>query len=155
MKTKKRKANDGNVVLEGGIPEIPDRLVERMNPYQNIRAAVFEDWTADGSGVYVVTRFGEVDQLHLVAMPGGARRQLTFFPEPSRTFRRQPGGSLLAFCMDEGGTELYQVHLFDPATGESRRLTDGASRNAGPLWSRDGRRIAFLSTRRNGRSNDG
>jgi dipeptidyl aminopeptidase/acylaminoacyl peptidase len=153
MRINKRKVNDGNVLLEG-IPEIPGRLAERLNRYHNVRAASFEAWTADGSGVYVTTRFGEVDQLHCVAMPGGARRQLTFFPEPPRDFRRQPGGPLLAFSMDEGGSELYQIHVFDPATGASRRLTDGASRNRTAVWSRDGRRIAFLSTRRNGRAND-
>ena len=33
-------------------------------------------------------------------------------------------------------------------------LTDGKSRNGPLVWSRDGGRIAFLSTRRNGASND-
>jgi dipeptidyl aminopeptidase/acylaminoacyl peptidase len=56
--------------------------------------------------------------------------------------------------MDEGGSEFFQLHLLDPATGHARRLTDGESRNGGAEWSRDGGRIAWTSTRRNGRSND-
>ena len=33
-------------------------------------------------------------------------------------------------------------------------LTDGKSRNGGALWEKDGSRIAYQSTRRNGQSND-
>ena len=76
-----RTVNDGNVVLEG-IPAIPDSIGEKLNRYQNTRSAGFQDWTADGSGLYVTTRFGNTSQLHYVAEPGGARRQLTFFGEP-------------------------------------------------------------------------
>ncbi len=66
--TKKRLANDGNVVLEG-IPEIPETLGRQLNRYQNVRGAGFQDWTADGQGIYITTRFGVLSQLHLVQMP--------------------------------------------------------------------------------------
>ena len=78
--TPKRTANDGNVVLEG-VPEISEQLVARLNRYQSVRSATFQDWTQDGSGMYVRTRFGETAQIHHVAQPGGARRQITFFSE--------------------------------------------------------------------------
>jgi dipeptidyl aminopeptidase/acylaminoacyl peptidase len=60
----------------------------------------------------------------------------------------------MLLLMDEGGAEFYQLFLLDPSRGEARRLTDGESRNSSALWSRDGRRLAFQSTRRNGASND-
>ena len=151
--TRRRTANDGNVVLDG-IPEIPDEIGRQLNRYQNVRGAGFQDWTADGQGIYITTRFGEVSQLHLVQMPGGARRQLTFFDEPVSGAERQPNGSAIGFVMDQGGSEFFQIFLLDPATGTHRRLTDGSSRNGAAEWSRDGRRMAFQSTRRNGRSND-
>lgn len=56
--------------------------------------------------------------------------------------------------MDEGGGEFYQLLLLDPRTGDYRRVTDGESRNGAARWSRDGRLLAYQSTRRNGRSND-
>jgi dipeptidyl aminopeptidase/acylaminoacyl peptidase len=148
-----RTANDGNVVLEA-IPEIPQRIVDDLNRYQNTRSATFQDWTVDGTGIYVITRFGDTRQLHHVATPGGARRQLTFLGEPVAGADRQPRGRQIRFSMDEGGGEFYQLFLLDPETGEHRRLTDGESRNVAAVWSNDGQRVAYRSTRRNGRSND-
>ena len=151
--TAKRILNDGNLVIEG-IPEIPERLPAQLNRYQNVRSAFVQDWTEDGNGLYVLTRFGDVSQLHLVSMPGGARRQLTFLSEPIANVRRQPTGTSLRFSMDEGGSEFYQLFVLDPDSGDSRRLTDGSSRNLVPKWSRDGKLMAYQSTRRDGRSND-
>ena len=148
-----RTVNDGNVVLDG-VPEIPPEIGRQLRRYQNTRAASVQDWTADGRGLYVTTRFGEVAQLHRVAMPGGARTQLTFFDEPVGGVARRPGGGDLLFFMDAGGNEFRQIFLLDPATGDSRLLSDGESRNGAAVWSRDGARLAYQSTRRNGRSND-
>ncbi|CAN5232905.1 S9 family peptidase [soil metagenome] len=148
-----RTANDGNVVLSG-VPEVPDSLLALVDRYGDVRSASFSDWTADGSGIYVATRFGNTTQLHRVDRPGGARRQITFFDEPVGGAERRPRGRELLFGMDQGGAEFYQLFLLDPRTGAVRRLTDGESRNGNAEWSPDGQRIAFTSTRRNGRSND-
>lgn len=149
-----RTANDGNVILSG-IPEIPASLAERFGPYQEVRSASIADWTSDGSGIYISTRFGDVAQLHRVDAPGGARRQITFFREPVSRAQRRPRSGELIFSMDQGGGEFYQLFLLDPSTGRARRLTDGGrTRNQFGAWSPDGRRFAFTSTRRDGRSND-
>ena len=146
-------ANNGNLVMED-VPSIPADIVESLNRYQNVRSASFRDWTADGRGVFVTTRFGDVNQIHRVDRPGGARRQLTFYDEPVGGVGRQPGGSKLIFTQDTGGSEFAQIFLFDPANGSAIMLTDGESRNGSVEWDRDGRRIAYRSTRRNGASND-
>lgn len=148
-----RTLNDGNLVLED-IPEIPAAIINDLNRYQNIRAASFRAFTADGNGIIVSTRFGDVDSLHRVNMPGGARSQITFYSEPVGGVTRRPGGSELSFTRDAGGNEFAQVFQFDPATGNATMLTDGESRNGAVVWDRRGSRIAYQSTRRNGRSND-
>ncbi len=148
-----RRVNDGNVVLDD-VPEVPASLAERLQRYENVRSASFAAWAEDGRGLYISTRFGETSQLHLVDMPRGARTQLTFLAEPVTGADRRPETSELVFGMDEGGAEFYQLFLFDPESAEMRRLTDGASRNGAPEFSRDGKWLAFQSTRRNGRSND-
>ncbi len=147
-----RSVNDGQVMLSG-VPEIPQWVLEIQRPFQNIRGASVQDWSLDGS-LYVTTRFAEVVQIHRVDGPGGARQQLTFFDEPVSDVQRRLGSDELLFRMDQGGGEFFQYFLLDPATGGYRRLTDGASRNSGALWSPDGSMLAYTSTRRNGRAND-
>lgn len=148
-----RTLNNGNLVLED-IPDIPASIVDDLNRFQNVRSAPVQSWTLDGNSLYVSTRFGDVAQLHRVDKPGGARAQLTFFKEPLGSIVRQPMGDLLSYTMDAGGSENAQVFVFDPAKGESTMLSDGESRNGQVSWRRDGKAVAYQSTRRNGRSND-
>jgi len=149
----RRVANNGNLVMED-VPEIPADIVAGLNRYQNVRSASFRGWSADGKSVYVNTRFGDVAQLHRVDQPGGARHQITFYNEPIGGVSRRPGTSTLAFTRDAGGSEFAQIFLLDPDGGDAEMLTDGESRNGAMAWDRDGRRLAFQSTRRNGASND-
>lgn len=143
-----------NLVLDG-VPDVPERVVARLQQYQNVRAARFVDWDANG-GVLIETRFGETRQVHHVAMPGGARRQVTFFNEPVSGRQSYPGQDRhgFLFTMDTGGGEFYQIYFFDQKTGQSTLLTDGKARNTGPLWSRDGKWIAYASNLRNGQDTD-
>lgn len=147
-------AHASNLVLDG-VPEVPERVAARLQQYQNVRAARFVDWDAKG-GVLIETRFGETRQVHHVAMPGGARRQVTFFTEPVNGRQSYPGRDRhgFLFTMDTGGGEFYQIYFFDQTTGQSTLLTDGKSRNTGPLWSRDGQWIAYSSNLRNGQDTD-
>jgi len=148
------EANNGNLVMED-VPEIPQSVVSDLNRYQNVRSASFQDWSDDGQGIFVNTRFGDVGQIHYVGHPGGARTQLTFFDEPIGGVSRQPKGSKMIFTMDAGGSEFSQIFLLDPAgTDDAMMLTDGESRNGSVVWDRAGETIAYQSTRRNGSSND-
>lgn len=136
-------ANNGQLVMED-VPPIPQQVVRDLNRYQNVRSARFRAWTLDSSGICVSTRFGDVDQIHHVGHPGGARTQLTFFSEPIRGVSRQPDNSAMAFTLDTGGSEFSQIFLVDPATGaEPRMLSDGESQNGSLVWSRDGGRLAM------------
>ncbi|MGI9204338.1 MAG: S9 family peptidase [Woeseiaceae bacterium] len=148
-----RTANDGNLVMQD-VPPIPGEIVADLNRYQNVRFAAFREWAEGGKSVYISTRFGDVNQIHRVDMPGGARHQVTFYDEPVGGVERQPGGNNIIFTRDAGGSEFSQIFLLDPIDGATKMLTDGESRNGGATWDRDGRRIAYSSTRRNGASND-
>jgi len=148
------EANNGNLVMED-IPPIPQAVVNDLNRYQNVRSAAFQDWTEDGQGIFVTTRFGDVSQIHHVGQPGGTRTQITFFDEPAGGVNRQPNGSKMVFSMDAGGSEFSQIFLLDPESSDDAiMLTDGESRNGSVVWDRTGDWIAYQSTRRNGASND-
>ena len=88
-------------------------LADSLNRYQNVRYASFQSWSGDGQSVFVNTRFGDVGNLHRVDIPGGARHQITFYNEPIGAVSRQPGGSMLTFTRDTGGSEFSQVFLLD------------------------------------------
>jgi len=145
----------GNLVIEG-IPEVPERVIERMRPYQSIRSASFQGWDPAGKGILIATRFSETSQIHQVAEPGGARSQITFFDEPIASAVPGPNAEVHGFIFpkDVGGGEFYQLFFHDSGTGRDVMLTDGASRNGGAVWSNGGRRFAFYTTRRNGRDWD-
>lgn len=144
----------GALVLEN-MPEIPAEITARLEQYQNTRAASFGNWLHDGS-MLIATRFGDTNQIHRVREPLGARRQLTFFNEPvnSASVSPDPGTSGFIYLRDTGGNEFFQLYWFDFDTSESRLLTDGRSRNTGPVWSNRGDRFAYASTRRDGRNYD-
>ena len=149
----RRLENNGNLILEN-IPPIPISIEGELSKFQNVRSAAFRGFSNTGDGVFVSTRFGNVSQLHYVGSPGAARTQITYFQEPIGSTSIHPTGSSIAFTMDKDGTENAQIYLLDPNSATSTILTDGASRNGGPLWNNAGDKLAFQSTKRNGRSND-
>jgi dipeptidyl aminopeptidase/acylaminoacyl peptidase len=143
-----------NLVVEG-IPKIPASLAEKVGRYTELRSAVLTSWHPVRREMLISTRFADAAQAHLVRMPGGARRQLTFFDETVRGASFPPkGGDFFVFSKDIGGNEFFQLYRYDMATGDVTLLTDGKSRNTGMRWAKADNRIAFGSTRRNGRDVD-
>jgi hypothetical protein len=49
--------------------------------YTETRAAAFVDWNPKKPEALILTRFVDTNQVHLVTQPGGARTQITFFPD--------------------------------------------------------------------------
>ena len=148
-----RTKNNGNLILED-IPSIPQSIKDDLVKFQNVRSASFRGFHNENEGLYISTRFGNVSQLHFVQEPGSARNQITYFQEPIGSVSVHPTNQSIIFTMDKGGTENAQIYLLDPSNASAKLLSDGESRNGGPLWSSDGSQIAFQSTKRNGRSND-
>lgn len=140
--------NDALIV--DGIPPVPASIGERADAYTNYRTAGIFDWHPQRREMLIGTRFADTTQVHLVKLPGGARTQLTFFPDRVGSAVYQPhSGSYFVFSKDVGGGEWYQLYRFDVANGKVTLLTDGKSRNLGATFSNKGDRIVYASTRRN------
>lgn len=138
-----------NIVADG-VPKIPASIAEAAGRYSENRAAFLADWHPQRREILIGTRFGNTFQAHLVKMPGGARQQLTFFPEPVYGGSFHPnGGDYMLFSKDTGGGEWYQFFRYDFSSGESTLLTDGKSRNTLAQWSTGGDWIAYASAHRN------
>jgi dipeptidyl aminopeptidase/acylaminoacyl peptidase len=143
-----------NLVTDG-VPLIPGELPEQVGRYTESRAAIVQDWHPTRAELVITTRFGDTNQLHQITQPGGARTQLTFFPDRVDGGSFEPTkGEYLILTKGAGGNEFNQNYRYDFATGEITLLTDGKSRNGGPTWSNKGDRIAYTSTRRNGADTD-
>jgi dipeptidyl aminopeptidase/acylaminoacyl peptidase len=144
----------GNLTFDN-IPEPTSGLSEKLNAYLNAREATPLGFSPKGQ-LLITTRFGDVDQLHLVEHPAGERRQLTFLREPitQAAFSPNPSRSAYVYLKDVGGDEnaqLYYQRLGEPT---AKLLTDGKSLNGGPVWSNSGREVAFFTTARDGVSHD-
>jgi dipeptidyl aminopeptidase/acylaminoacyl peptidase len=144
----------GNLTFEN-IPEAPADLADKLNGYLNARQATPLSWSPQGQ-LLIATRFADVDQLHLVEQPGGARRQLTFQREPitEAAFSPDSARSAYVFLKDSGGNENAQLYYQRVGEPGATMLTDGKSMNGAPLWSNSGREVAFFSTARDGHSYD-
>ncbi len=143
----------GNLILEG-VPPLDTAIAARLERYQQSRQATFLDWQADGS-MLVATRFGEVEQVHRIANPLGMREQLTFSQDPV-SVARAPGkgpGNGFVFLKDHGGDENAQVYYY-AGSGNVRQLTTGNFLHSSPVWSHDGKRVAFSGNERDGMSYD-
>lgn len=143
-----------NLVTEG-IAKIPASLQETAGRYGSYRSAVLSDWHPSKREMLISTRFGDTLQLHLVASPGGAREQLTFFADTVSRGKFHPnGGDYIVFSKDIGGGEWFQLYSYDMKTGDVTLLTDGKSRNLMGPWSSKGDLLAYMSTRRTGKDTD-
>jgi dipeptidyl aminopeptidase/acylaminoacyl peptidase len=138
-------------LVADGIPPVPAALAARTRPYMEFRTAGFSGWHPRDRSMLITTRFGNTAQIHRVAMPMGAREQLSFEAEPANG-SWSPAGDVLAVQKDVGGNEFFQLYTL--AAGRLTLLTDGRSRNEMGPWSHDGRWLGYSSTRRNGTDSD-
>ncbi|MGH9581001.1 MAG: prolyl oligopeptidase family serine peptidase, partial [Terriglobales bacterium] len=137
-----------NLVVEG-VPAVPAALASEVGRYTEFRSALQTDWHPVKREMLVRTRFADTPQIHAVQMPGGARTQLTFFPERIGAAAYRPkSGEYFVFNKDIGGNEFFQYYRYDMDTGKVTLLTDGTSRNTGRRWSNGGKWMAYGSTRR-------
>jgi dipeptidyl aminopeptidase/acylaminoacyl peptidase len=145
-----------NLVVEG-VPAIPEVIAAEAGPYAEGRSATPLAWHPTRREMLITTRFGDTPQIHSVTFPGGARRQLTFFPDgvSEALFPPDPRrGDHFVFQKDVAGGESYQLYRYDLATGGITLLTDGKARNELGKFSRAGIRLAYTSTRRTGKDTD-
>src|SRR5579864_1388983 len=143
----------GNLIFEG-IPPRSAELAERLHQYRQSREARFLDWLPNGA-MLIATRFGDAEQVHRVAAPLSAREQLTFYAEPVKAARAPRTGAAdsFVFLKREAGADGAQLYLYS-SSAHVQQLTHGKFAHGSPVWSNDGKRVAFFGTERDGVSCD-
>src|SRR5437588_12952957 len=97
-----------NLVVEG-VPPVPASLADEVRRYTEFRTAGLASWHPTRREMLIGTRFGDTPQIHLVRMPGGARTQLTFFPDRVTGALFHPkDGSYSVVSKALGANDFYQ-----------------------------------------------
>jgi dipeptidyl aminopeptidase/acylaminoacyl peptidase len=145
-----------NQLVIEGIPTIEAGLKKELQPYLNLGGASFRGWHPTERAAIVTTRVGDFTQLHVMDTPLGKRKPVTHGNQPIKTGWSQPHGTKLLYQEDADGNENFQLRVadFNNPKAEALLLTDGKSRNTDPVWSKDGKQIAYASNRRNGKDSD-
>src|SRR5437588_11865245 len=143
-----------NFVVDG-IPPIPLSVVDNVRRYTEFRSGSFQSWDPVQRRMLIETRFADAAQVHMVAFPGGDRRQLTFYPDPIGGASFSPATSTtFMFSKDVGGNEFFQLYTYDLNSGNTRMLTDGKSANTDARWSNAGDRVIYNASKRHGTASD-
>jgi dipeptidyl aminopeptidase/acylaminoacyl peptidase len=126
---------------------VPDELLIRL---LEARSAVLADVAPDGLEVLLRSDDTGSMQIYRLPLQNGEPAQLTFLDEPVAAARYIPGSPDAVIAVDTGGDENYQLWRIDVHGGELRTLVvePGVKHDLGDV-SRDGRFLAFTSTRRN------
>jgi Tol biopolymer transport system component len=146
-----------SLVLKG-VPPVPGSILAAISAYSEFRQAASLSWIGASRELLICTRFGSAYQIHRVSTPGGARSQLTFVPDgiavtqPSDAIAvASPDGKSFVYVRDvESGGERYHLLLYRLDTSQTLPLADGDA----PVWSPDGKWIAYVSMRRTGKDPD-
>lgn len=139
-----------------GVPPIPAAIAEGLAPYGSFRTATFQAWHPAERRMLITTRFGEVPQIHQILTPGGARTQLTFFPDGvtgAASYDRS-GRQMVIQKDTAGGSRAFQLFRYDFVSGSMTLLTDGKSLNSAAVWANRSNLIAYTSTKRTGADRD-
>ncbi len=111
-------------------------------------------WMPDGSGLMTIAPRLLFDaRLHVVREPGGKVELLPRIPRDAQVYPA-PGRPYLVFATDRDGDEQYNFFRWDLDDAEAELLTSGEERAAMGAFEPDGHRLAYVSTRRNGRDFD-
>ena len=136
----------------------PVRSVYRLRPdHEPEPVLVSSGWdhqpsfSPDGGRiVFTSRRAGDIDEIWIASADGSNARQLTHGPGVRQGMPSwSPDGQSIAFesSTTDGHSDIWVIA---PGGGVPRRVTTDPGQNSSPTWSRDSRRIYFLSGRSGG-----
>ena len=136
-----------NGIYIDGIPPIPVPQTETVNPYSFSRFSYLQDWHPTKQEILIISDIGTVQQAYSVAIPGGMRKQLTFFNEPvSQSLFEPKNGNYIIVLKDKGGDEFYQVYRQDLSSGKTVLLSNGGRSYVSNLfWNKKGDKLYYTS----------
>ena len=144
-----------NMIAEE-VPLLSVNIVNEVKNYTESRSSSFVAWHPVKKEMLISTRFENTRQFYSVKIPDADPEQITFFDEPVRSAFYEPVmGDYFLFYKDTGGNEFSQIYRYNISDKAVTLLTDGKrSQNSGIKWNNKKDKIAYISTKRNGKDRD-
>jgi hypothetical protein len=136
-----------------GVPASDADLAQRVQRWQQSRPTRLLDWLADGS-LLVTSRVGDDEQLLRVVAPLQSPEQLSFFAGRVQMATAQAFTSDTLALIKSDAAGAPQLYLLDVPARRERLLLGAPDGANAPLWSHDGKRLAYGARLRNGQSSD-
>jgi Tol biopolymer transport system component len=133
-----QRFDPGKLLLEGDPAPVAEEIAVNL-----LQRAAF--WTSDAG--LLVYRNGGIGARSLVWMSRDGKRQQAGPDLFYGSLRLSPDGKRVAFGRSEGAGQTEDIWLLEFARSVTTRLTFDPKRDIDPVWSPDGRQIAFSSNR--------
>ena len=146
-----KKDDKKEQIKESNDEQIPDSSKYTLEQYYNMQKTSSPSLSADDKKIIYNSNKTNTNQVYIMDLQSGEKKQLTDYKEPVGSARFSPTDpNLIAFTMDEGGNERSQIFLFDIKENKAINITkDPKSIYYFGDWSLDGEKIAFSSNKRN------
>ena len=116
-------------------------------------------WSPDGKRIVFSSGRDGNREIYVMDADGGNQQRLTQDDQKGYSPSWSPDGKRIVFSSereghfrDNHGNITYEIYVMDADGSNEQRLTENAVYEGQPSWSRDGKRIAFTSTSRDGNS---
>ena len=145
----KRKEKDDLVILDARNGREFKRIRLPLNGLMN------PSWSPDGRRLVFTGFDGGMSDLYIVNADGSGLRQLTDDKHADLHPSWSPDGNTIAFATDRGPETNFttlefaelRIAFYDVASGLINVLDNMQGRNINPVWSPDGKSLAFISDR--------
>ena len=131
------------LVLDG-VPGVPARLAEKLEPYGDFRASSMMSWHPVRRELLVRRRLNATNQAHVVTEPGVAPDPVTDFPDAVPYASYEPSkGEYFVFTRAEGGNEVFRLFREDLPSRAVTALSPEGERVSDVSWTRRGDRLVL------------
>lgn len=148
------KADRPASIATEDVPPVPAAIRRASRPYRQVPGYALGGWLGGRRELLLMAGGDPAGQVDCVVTPGAPPHRLTRLDGRLLGVVPRPGRNQFVLSTDRDGDERVQLRLFDTPTARLSRLTDDQARHFSPTWSPDGRKLAFVSDRRNGRDFD-